>query len=320
MAIFTLNSQQTAWLAERQAVLTVTLATTERSTELELVQVNTEGSTRAVYRLASHRWLVRALQDPFAVRLQSRAGLPQGTDCDVSLSADRDEVRLHTLDLSGVRQVTLFDVATEGSRMRVTALPDQIKEVALPPTAHAARRLAREINGNSDALPARQLVVVVDASSSMKPFFSSGLVATIVETLVGSVAARAESICLTLVLAAHEVLSVDEFEAPLKLLNLPDPDETKIRSLFCASLANEWPEASDRTTYVITDDVPHDLELLRSGSASHLVLIQPSNAAQPPGPVRPCTVWFDDQPTASPDLIRSLLQTPTSKTTERVSR
>lgn len=319
MAIFTLNSQQTAWLGERQAVLTVTLASTARSTELELMQVNIEGSTQAVHRLANHRWLVRALQDPFAVRLQSRDGLPQGTNCDVRLSADRDEVRLHTLDLSGVRQVTLFEVATEGSRMRVTALPDQIKEVALPPTAHAARRLAREFNGASGALSTCQLVVVVDASSSMKPFFSSGLVSTIAETLVGSVASRAESIRLTLVLAAHEALSVNEFEGPMKRLSLPDQDETKIRSLFCASLANEWPEASDRTTYVITDDVPHDLELLRAGSASHLVLIQPANAAKPPGPVHPCTVWFDDQPTATPALIRSLLQTPTDKTTERVS-
>jgi hypothetical protein len=316
MAIFTLNQQQTAWLAEQQAVLTVTLPANTGSTELELVPVDPEGPTRAVHPLARRRWLVRALGAPFGVRLQSSVPLPLGTNCAVSLRSEQDEVRLHALDLSGLRQLTLFEVAAEGSRMRVTALPDSISEVALSPTAHAARRLAREILDSPCALPPQQLVVVVDASSSMGPFFSSGLVATIAETLVGAVAAQAESVRLTLVLAAHEILSVDEPENLHEPLNLPDLDERTVRSLFRASLANRWPETSDRTTILITDDIPHDLGGVQAGSASQLLLIQPRSAGQPSDLVHPWTVWPDDLPHANPDLMRLLLQPLTSKTTE----
>lgn len=315
MPIYTLNPQQTAWLPERQAVLTVTLPAGKAPGGMDLTQVSPDGSTRASHRLASNRWLVRAASEPCALRLQSQLTLPLGFSCEVSLAVAQDEVRLHTLDLSGLSQTTLFDVVGDGERMRVVALPDQVNEVALSPTAHAARRLAREVVDTPVRQGTVQVVVMVDVSSSMQPYLASGLVATIVESVVGAVAARAEEVRLTLVPAAHAILEMRDVEDLYEPLKLPATDERQVRSVFCAALADRWPDAPDRATYIVTDDVPHDIEILRSRSASHLVVIQPAGAGRPRC-TEPCTVWRDDVDFPTSHLMRSLATTSASAPTE----
>ncbi|WP_026927062.1 hypothetical protein [Granulicoccus phenolivorans] len=151
--------------------------------------------------------------EPVIVRAVPETGANFGSRAVVSLSAgielhgdtDPERAVLSGVDLSGLAQRDLVEVARTGDRLTVTAL-GVIVDTPLPPLASRARDLAREILG-AERVPtaeATELQLVFDASASMRQFAADGSIAAAAEVYAGISRVTSADAGLQVVIAAAQ--------------------------------------------------------------------------------------------------------------------
>lgn len=151
--------------------------------------------------------------DPVVVRALPEGAANFGSQAVVSLSAgielhgdtDPERAVLTGVDLSGLAQRDLIEVARDGDRLRVTAL-GVIVDTPLPPLASRARDTAREILG-AERIPseeATELQLVFDASASMRQFLNDGSLGAAAEVYAGISRVTSAEAGLQVVIAADQ--------------------------------------------------------------------------------------------------------------------
>lgn len=314
MPSFALQAQQQAHLPSRKVVLNIE---GPKAGSVPSVDVVSADETTPAHVLTPTSWLVDAEAMPVDIRLRPRRGqiFADNTSFLVTLSdqSSRHVVRLEMLDVAGLASLVVFRLDPLGAEegMEVTALPYAQHETALSAVGHAVRTVTRRLTGTDSALPgpAVDVAVIVDATTSMRRHHESGLVSTVLQSLIGLSSVLSESGSFTVAAATDRISWRNDDSRPLQRGPLP-VDFDDIRSVFTSALALR---ENATVVYVVTDDLPFDLERLATrGDASikpHLIVISadPAQATAETQPPVPLTVWLEQDQKPSEPLVRSLL-------------
>ena len=316
MPTYTLQARQQAHVPGKKLVLKV-----EKSQNGPDLAVDVIGAsqTRPAHMLTSDSWMVEAHREAVDIRLRPRRSQDFPADSTYSLTLSEDSsghaVRVGGVNVSGSSSVIVvrLDPQPSPGGLEVIALPYHTHEVRLSAPAHAARTMARRLAGVDAALsgPAIDVEVLVDATTSMRAFHESGALSPLVQTLLGVSSVLSESGDFTVALATDRVHWRSDPDAPPGEGPLP-VDFEEVHSVFVSALALEQPA---QVTYIVTDDIPFDLEELGaqagSGTSCHVVLWGPADWVEsghrPQAPAVRITGWPPSATSPQEAVVQSLL-------------
>lgn len=208
---------------------------------------------------------------------------------------EADQVRL-TFDVSGLPRADLAVLTPQGHEIEVTGRGSR-GEPPLPPTAQAARDVARELLGLAyvSGEHAVDIVVGLDCSPSMRPWVQGGVAETVLEVFAGLASVLDPNGHIDAVLCGRSATNlkpagIDVFATEVTTEARRHPLTTGLRSRL---LAASTPET---LTYLVTDGIPPDFE--RQTGSPHLVVVQealPGRSVQPKA-----DRWMTTLPVAEP--------------------
>jgi hypothetical protein len=153
------------------------------------------GAEQPVVRGSAHHAVLPRLTGPLsiAVRPVGTARFAPGSVIHLAIAhddpADVDPVQVlfDPVDVSGDAGVVFAALTPRGAQIEVGV--SAVADVALSPLGSAARSSARKVIGRAPARAGGALVVALDASASMSPWFADGSVAAATDVIVGVAAA-----------------------------------------------------------------------------------------------------------------------------------
>lgn len=149
------------------------------------------GPEQPVVRSTPHQAVLPQLVGPLsiAVRPIGAQRFPSGTVIHLAIAHDTvDEVDpvqvvFDPVDVSGDSEVVFAELAPRGGQIDIGV--SAVSDTALSPLAAAARTSARRVVGRGAAQQAGELVVALNGSASMRPWFADGSVAAATDVIVG---------------------------------------------------------------------------------------------------------------------------------------
>jgi hypothetical protein len=181
---------------------------------------------------------------------------------------------------------------------REQQLPDEpLSELATAARVQARRALGARQLGGADA---RQVSLLVDGSASMWPRVEDGTVRAIVEVLVGIVQVLSPGKRFTSVAVGHQRRKEDRFAGagPVQIGEAIEAAMTeRASSTGFRSARSAPPAVAGELLYVLTDEVPVDLDDLRRGrdapgAGAHVIVMAPGSVADVVRPQLPASSTF----------------------------
>ncbi|MBS9533715.1 hypothetical protein KIH27_08965 [Mycobacterium sp. M1] len=144
-----------------------------------------------VVRTSAHQAVLPELTGPvtIAVRPVGSSWFPAGTVVHLAITRDVPDdpdpfqVLLDPVDIGGEAAVGFAELSPNGRQIDVAV--NIVADVQLSPLAAAARTSARRIIGRGGAQTVGDLVVALDTSASMRPWFENGSAAAATDVVVG---------------------------------------------------------------------------------------------------------------------------------------
>ncbi len=149
------------------------------------------GPAQPVMRSTARHAVLPELVEPvtIAVRPASSTRFAAGTVVHLAIAHDIptevDPVQVHfdPIDVSGDTAVVFAELRPQGQHIEIAV--SAVADTALSPLAAAARTSARRIIGRGSGQLAAELVVALNVSASMRPWFADGSAAAAADVVVG---------------------------------------------------------------------------------------------------------------------------------------
>ena len=149
------------------------------------------GPAQPVMRSSARHAVLPELVGPvtIAVRPASATRFAAGTVVHLAIAhdipAEVDPVQVHfdPIDVSGDSAVVFAELRPQGQHIEIAV--SAVADTALSPLAAAARTSARRIIGRGTGQIAAELVVALNVSASMRPWFADGSAAAATDVVVG---------------------------------------------------------------------------------------------------------------------------------------
>ena len=186
MPIYVLNAgNQRAHIPAAPLSVSITGAVHDAALDLHA------GPAQPVIRSSTRHAVLPELVGPvtIAVRPVSSTRFTAGTVVHLAIAHDIpteiDPVQVHfdPIDVSGDAAVVFAELRPQGQQIEIAV--SAVADTALSPLAAAARTSARRIIGRGSGQLAAELVVALNVSASMRPWFADGSAAAVTDVVVG---------------------------------------------------------------------------------------------------------------------------------------
>ena len=186
MPIYVLNAgNQRAHIPAAPLSVSITGAVHDAALDLHA------GPAQPVMRSSARHAVLPELVGPvtIAVRPVSSTRFTAGTVVHLAIAHDIpteiDPVQVHfdPIDVSGDAAVVFAELRPQGQQIEIAV--SAVADTALSPLAAAARTSARRIIGRGSGQLTNELVVALNVSASMRPWFADGSAAAAADVVVG---------------------------------------------------------------------------------------------------------------------------------------